>query len=147
MVNIKADDFSKETKTRPRVSLFFLNPHSFFCADYPSDRNGHQIRSFLNTLRSGSCFFFFFLTRTLSVALSLACLDISFFLVSWLRWFFFGIQKSVICRNVNTQNVKIASRDRPHILASHRCEAFENLLHIDIAPVRTTLSGILHSKH
>ena len=39
----------------------------------------------------------------------------------------FGIQTSVICHNVNTQNVKIARRDRPHILASHRCETFENL--------------------
>ena len=41
------------------------------------------------------------------------------------------------------QNVKFARRDRQHILASHRCEAFENLLHIDIAPVRRTLSRIL----
>ena len=39
----------------------------------------------------------------------------------------FGIQTSVICHNVNTQNVKIARRDRPRILASHRCETFENL--------------------
>ena len=46
-----------------------------------------------------------------------------------------------------TENVKIARRDRPRILVSHRCEAFENLLHIDIAPVRRTLSGILHSKN
>ena len=53
----------------------------------------------------------------------------------------------VICHNVNTQNIKIARRDRPHILVSHRCETFENLLHIDIAPVRRTLSEIiLHSK-
>ena len=34
-----------------------------------------------------------------------------------------------------------------HILASHRRETFENLLHIDIAPVRRTLAGILHSKN
>ena len=40
---------------------------------------------------------------------------------------------SCICHNVNTQNVKIARRDRPHFLASRRCETFENLLHIDIA--------------
>ena len=42
---------------------------------------------------------------------------------------------SVICHNVNTQKVKIARRDRPHILASNRCETFENLLRIDIAAV------------
>ena len=53
---------------------------------------------------------------------------------------------SVISINVNTQNVKIARRDRPHILASRRYKAFENLLHIDIAPVRRSLSGILLSK-
>ena len=61
--------------------------------------------------------------------------------------FRFEYKTSVICRNVNTQNVKIARRDRPHILASHRCETFENFLHIDVAPVRRTLSGILHSKY
>ena len=38
--------------------------------------------------------------------------------------------------NVNTHNLKFARRDRLHILASHWCEAFENLLHIDIAPGR-----------
>ena len=38
---------------------------------------------------------------------------------------------SAIRHNVNTQNVKIARRDKPHILASNRCETFENLLHID----------------
>ena len=54
---------------------------------------------------------------------------------------------SVVCHNVYTQKVKIARRDRPHILASNRCETFENLLHIDIAPLRSTLSGILHSKN
>ena len=53
----------------------------------------------------------------------------------------------VICHNVNTQNVKIARRDRPHILASHRCETFENLLHVDTSPVTRTLSGIWHSKN
>ena len=43
---------------------------------------------------------------------------------------------SVICHNVNTQTLKIARRDKSHILTSlHRCEAFENLLHTDIAPV------------
>ena len=57
---------------------------------------------------------------------------------------------SVICHNVSAQNLKLARRDRPYILASHRCEAFENLLHIaniDIAPVRRTLSRILHSNN
>ena len=49
--------------------------------------------------------------------------------------------------NVDTQNVKVARRDRPHIIASYWCETFENLLHIDIAPVRRTLSGILQSKN
>ena len=51
---------------------------------------------------------------------------------------------SCICHNVNTQNVKIARRDRPHFLASRRCETFENLLHIDIAPVWSTVQ---HSKN
>ena len=44
--------------------------------------------------------------------------------------------------SVNTQNLKFGRRNRPDILASPRCEAFENLLQIDIAPVRRTLSGI-----
>ena len=43
---------------------------------------------------------------------------------------------SVVCHNVYTQKVKIARRDRLHILASNRCETFENLLHIDIASLR-----------
>ena len=46
--------------------------------------------------------------------------------------------------NVNTRNVKKARRDRP---ASYQCETIENFLRIDIAPVRRTLSGILHSKN
>ena len=54
---------------------------------------------------------------------------------------------SVLCHNVNTQNVKTARREWPHTLASNRCETFENLVHIDIAPLRRTLSGILHSKN
>ena len=54
---------------------------------------------------------------------------------------------SVVCHNVYTQKVKVARRDRPHILASNRSEIFKNLLHIDIAPLRSTLSGILHSKN
>ena len=57
--------------------------------------------------------------------------------------FSLGIPTSVICHTVNTQNVKTAKRDRPLIVALNRCETFENLLHIDIAPVRT-LGGILH---
>ena len=67
-----------------------------------------------------------------------------------LLYYFFNweYKTSVVCHNVYTQKVeKIARRDRPHILASNRCEAFENLLHIDIAPLRSTLSGILHSKN
>jgi len=59
--------------------------------------------------------------------------------------FRFESKTSVKCHNVNTQNVKIARRDRH--LAPHRCETFENFLHIDIAPVRRTLSGSLHSKN
>ena len=49
-------------------------------------------------------------------------MEISFFWSAAYAAFSLGIQKSVICHNVNTQNVKIARRDRPHILA------FENLL-------------------
>ena len=49
--------------------------------------------------------------------------------------------------SVNTKNEKIERRDRPLILASHRSETFENLLHFDIAPVRRTLSEILQSKN
>ena len=89
-------------------------------------------------------------TRTLLVALSLACLEISFVVKgagAVILLFRLEYKTSVICHNVNTQKVKIARRDRPHILASNRCETFENLLHIDIAPLRSTLSGILHSKN
>ena len=65
------------------------------------------------------------------------------------RWccyatFSFLIQNE--CGNVNAQNGTTIRRDRPHIVASHRRETFENVLHIDIATVRRTLSGILHSK-
>ena len=60
--------------------------------------------------------------------------------------FSFVIQNECSNHNVNAQNLKIARRDRPHIIASHRCETFESLLHIHIASVRRTLSGILHSK-
>ena len=47
---------------------------------------------------------------------------------------------SVIWHNENTQKL-LGETGRT---ASHRCETFENLLHIYIAPVRRTLSGILH---
>ena len=50
--------------------------------------------------------------------------------------FSFEYKTSVVCHNVYTQKVKLARRDRPHILASNRCETFKNLLHIDIAPSR-----------
>ena len=60
------------------------------------------------------------------------------------RWccyatFSFLIPNECYNHNVSAQNVKTTRRDRPHILASHRRETFENLLHIDIAPVRRTL--------
>ena len=86
-------------------------------------------------------------TRTLLVALSLACLEMSFNVKgpgAVILLFRLGYKTSVVCHNVYTQKVKIARRDRLHILASNRCETFENLLHIDIAPLRSTLSGILH---
>ena len=90
------------------------------------------------------------ITRTLLVALSLACLEMSFNVKgpgAVILLFRLEYKTSVVCHNVYTQKVKIARRDRLHILASNRCETFENLLHIDIAPLRSTLSGILHSKN
>ena len=69
-------------------------------------------------------------TRTLLVALSLACLEIRFVVKgagAVILFFRLEYKTSVICHNVNTQNVKIARRDRPHILASHRYETFEKL--------------------
>ena len=59
-------------------------------------------------------------------------------------FFCLDYKRSVISHDVNTQNVKIARRDRPHTLASHLCEPFKNFLHIDIATVKRTLSGILN---
>ena len=50
-----------------------------------------------------------------------------------------GYKMSVICHNVNTQNLKIARIDRPHILASH-------LLHIDIDPVTKIFQGLYTQK-
>ena len=60
-------------------------------------------------------------TRTLLVALNLACLEISFVVKgagAVILLFRLEYKTSVICHNVNTQNVKIARRDRLHILAS-----------------------------
>ena len=70
-------------------------------------------------------------TRTLLVESSLACLEVNF-IVSWCCYATFssGKQNQYICHNVNIQNLKFARRDSPHILASDRCEGFENLLHI-----------------
>ena len=79
------------------------------------------------------------LFRTNKNALKGSCAVMLFFRLEY--------KTSVICHNVNIQNVKIERRDRPHVLASHPCETFENLLLIEIAPVRRTLSGILHSKN
>ena len=71
---------------------------------------------------------------------SLACLEINFVVkgaVTVILLFRLEFKTSVICHNENTQ--KLLGRT-----ASLRCETFENLLHIYIAPVRRTLSGILH---
>ena len=42
-------------------------------------------------------------------------------------YYFFVLEykTSVVCHNVYTQKVKIARRDRSHILASNRCETFK----------------------
>ena len=59
-------------------------------------------------------------TRTLLVALSLACLEMSFVVKgagAVMLLFRLKYKTSAICHNVNTQKVKIARRDRPHILA------------------------------
>ena len=60
-------------------------------------------------------------TRTLLVVVHLACLEISFVVKgagAVILLFRLEYKTSVICHNVNTQNVKIARRDRPHILAN-----------------------------
>ena len=81
---------------------------------------------------------FFFLEvirRTLLVALSLVCLEMSFVVKgpsAVILLFRLEYKTRVVCHNVYTQKVKIARRDRPHILASNRCETFENLLHIEL---------------
>ena len=64
-------------------------------------------------------------TRTLLVALSLACLEMSFVVKgpgAVILLFRLEYKTSVVCHNVNTQKVKISRRDRPHISASNRCE-------------------------
>ena len=56
-------------------------------------------------------------TRTLLVALSLACLEMSFVVKgagAVIQLFRLEYKTSAICHNVNTQKVKIARRDRPH---------------------------------
>ena len=56
-------------------------------------------------------------TRTLLVALSLACLEMSFVVKgagAVILLFRLEYKTSAICHNVNTQKVKIARRDRPH---------------------------------
>ena len=82
--------------------------------------------------------------------MSLACLEMSFVVKgpgAVILLFRLEYKTSVVCHNVYTQKVKIARRDRPHILASNWCETFENLPHIDIAALRSTLSGILAELH
>ena len=59
-----------------------------------------------------------------------------------LCYFFVWNTKRVlyVCLNVNTQNLKFARRDSPHILASHWCEAFEK----PSAYSRLSLNGHLY---
>ena len=94
--------------------------------------------------------YIYYKTRTLLVTCTLACLEIAFVFKgvgAVILLFRLEYKTSVICYHVNTQKVEVARRDRPHNLASNWCETFENLLHIDIAPLRITISGILHSKN
>ena len=68
---------------------------------------------------------FYTITRTLLVALSPWGLEISFVVKGTgavILIFHLEYKTRVICHNVNTQNVKIARRDRPHILVSHQRE-------------------------
>ena len=78
----------------------------------------------------------------LLVALSLACLEISFFVKgvgAVILLFRLEYKMSVICHNVNTQKVKIARRDRLHNLATNQCETFENLhIHSFFVPDQST---------
>ena len=65
------------------------------------------------------------ITRTLLVALSLNCLKITFLSAGAdMLLFRLEYKTSVICHNVNTQNVKIARRDRPQILAVKPLKTF-----------------------
>ena len=66
------------------------------------------------------------ITRTLLVALSLACLEITFLTAGAVMLLFrLEYKTSVICHNVNTQSVKIATeRDRPHISAVKPLKTF-----------------------
>ena len=65
------------------------------------------------------------ITRTLLVALSLACLEITFLTAGAVMLLFrLEYKTSVICHNVNTQSVKIARRDRPHISAVKPLKTF-----------------------
>ena len=65
------------------------------------------------------------ITRTLLVALSLACLEITFLSAGADRLLFrLEYKTSVKCHNVNTQSVKIARRDRPKILAVKPLKTF-----------------------
>ena len=77
------------------------------------------------------------------VGLSLACLEIGFVVKgagAVILLFRLEYKTSVVYHNVNTQNVKLQGE------TGHRCETFENL-HIDIAPVRRTLSQGFYTKN
>ena len=120
-------------------------PSSWFCRDMPPWIA--LFLTFLSTRLPISCF----LVNKNALSSVESCLLGDKFCCQR-RWccytnFRLEYKTNVICHNVNTQKVKIARRDRPHILASNQCETFENLLHIDIAPLRSTLSGIWHSKN
>ena len=68
-------------------------------------------------------------TRTLLVALSLACLEMSFVVKgpgAVILLFRLEYKTSVVCHNVNTQKVKISRRDRPHWVG--RCGAAPHTL-------------------
>ena len=81
--------------------------------------------------------------------MSLACLEMSFNVKgpgAVILLFRLEYKTSVVCHNVYIQKVKIARRDRLHILASNRRETFENLLHIDIAPLRSIFQGFYARK-
>ena len=65
------------------------------------------------------------ITRTLLVALSLACLEITFLSAGAdMLLFRLEYKTSVICHNVYAQSVKIARRDRPQILALKPLKTF-----------------------